>query len=291
MLVTRFTMFTDSDRPVYFPLEELERSDQAGYSDIPWLHSIDGLGDMHSTVLTNQSVLGTVAIGKSIPSRPLTVHLIFPPGWNPKLFRDQLYDYWSLDLHAGHTYRLEFGDHQYTERYIDGIIESIECDIFSKVPMMHISIVCPNPNYYMIPYAELLLDNVLRDHTFNTTIETGLLVRILPGGSGSFNNIKLECTTSVRGLQSFEFKDSLLAGAPFGPHILGGDVISIDTTPGRVIITLTRGGVEYNLLPFTTITNGVMRVLPTTNVYRMRLLPTNSLLTGRATCKELYLGV
>jgi hypothetical protein len=314
MLVTRFSMFTDTSRPVYLPLKETDRTTDIGYSDIPWLHSIDGLGDLpQSTILTNKTILGTTAIGRTIESRTLTVHLIFPPGWNPQVFRRQLYDEWNLDLYEMHTFRIEYGGHQYVERYIDGFIETIVPDIFTSVPMLHISILCPNPNYYLMPYAPLLLDNgvapldadgndipgvpfVPRTDVFNTTVETGFLIQITPQAGGTYTDVQLMCDTGPgqNGVQFFLWPNSKLIGASFSgaKYIQGGDIITIDTTPGMLVISLTRDGINYNLLPFTTITGGVMRVIPTTNEYRMQLLPLGLVgLVGTVTCKELYLGV
>ena len=313
MRVTRFTMFTDTDRPVYFTLDEMRLSKEPGYSDIPWLPSIEGLGDMRSTVLTTKTTNGERRIGKSSPARNLVVHLIFPPGWDPKNFRNQLYDYWNIDLAEEHTFRLEFGDWQYTTRYIDGSVESVEPDIFAKVPMIHISILCPDPNYYRYPDAPLFVDGNGEEtidnngtpssgwwkHTFNTTVETGFEITLLPGVNSSnpgnsptignnYTNVSVSCYTHRKGVQTFAFDT---AGASFG-QIRGGDEVLVDTTPGSVRIILKRGGAEHNLLPYTDITNGIMRVMPTVQEYWLKLTGTGSpAINARATCRELYVGV
>jgi len=319
MTVKRFTMFTDTDRPVYFEFDEMGHSDDPLYADIPWLHSIDGLGDMHSTVLMTATARGSRSIGKSHPPRNLTVHLLFPPAWDPQNFRQQLYDSWNVDLHEEHTFRLEYGDHQYIERYIDGTIESVEPDIFTKVPMIHIAIVCPDPNWYLNPYAELYVDNEThssdippwngRKHTFNTTVETGFKITVLPGnppldsglspGAGNtYSGVRVDCTMYLdkpnQHIRSFVFNDTLLAkpGNPIGA-IKGGDIITIDTNPGSLRIRLLRGSNDYNLLPFTTMVNGMMRVVPTVQQYILSISSATGspAINGRATCKELYVGV
>jgi hypothetical protein len=307
-------MFIDTKRPVYFDFAEMQHSNEAGYSDIPWLHSIEGLGDLPaSTILTTKTTLGEQAIGRSITNRQLVVNLVFPPGWNPRNFRRQLYDYWNFDLYAVHTYRIEYGGHQYIERYIDGIIESITPDIFAAIPSMKITIVCPNPNYYLKPYAPVLLDNGVppkdengddildaplepRTHTFNTTIETGFEIQITPQVGGTYTDISVVCDTgaSYNCVQSFRWPNAKMVNSPWpgAKYIQGGDVIDIDTTPGSLRITLMRDGAKYNLLPFTKMSGGVMRVIPTTNVYKLQLLPLGLPgLVGTATCRELYLGV
>jgi len=137
---------------------------------------------------------------------------------------------------------------------------------------------------------------VPRKHTFNTTVETGFKIKITPQVGGNYTDIRLTCDTGPEyaGLQAFQWLNSKMSNAPWpgAKYIQGGDIINIDTTPGRLIVTLTRNGIQYNLLPFTKMTGGVMRVIPTTNEYKMQLLPQGlSGLVGTATCKELYLGV
>jgi len=319
--VKRFTMFTDTDRPVYFEFDEMGLSDDPMYTDIPWLHSIEGLGDVHSTVLLTATARGSRSIGKSHPPRNLTVHLLFPPAWDPQNFRQQMYDTWNVDIHEQHTFRIEYGNHQYIERYIDGTIENVEADIFSKTPMIHISIVCPDPNWYMNPYAELYVDNEAhpatagepawngRRHIFNTTVETGFKIKILPGNpplgssaspsvGNAYIGVRVDCTMYLgkpnQQTRSFIFSDTLLAkpGNPIGA-IRGGDVITIDTNPGSLRVRLLRGSNDYNLLPFTTMVNGMMRVVPTVQEYILTVSAASGspTINGRATCKELYVGV
>lgn len=141
--------------------------------------------------------------------------------------------------------------------YIDGYVDSVECDLFTNDERMQISIICPQP-YFMdtsdtqvngssvtglftfpfsieedtpIPFSEYVLDNTI--DLYNDSVnEIGVIIDIDVNDSVSSILIRNTGTGETFTL-SYSF--------------LENDHITIDTIKGQKSVTLLRNGVYTNL--------------------------------------------
>lgn len=141
--------------------------------------------------------------------------------------------------------------------YIDGYVESVECDLFTNSEKAQISIICPQP-YFMdtaetqvdgssvtalftfpfsideddpIPISEYVIDNTI-DLYNDAESEVGCLIDI--DVNASVSTIQIQNTGTG---ESFKLSGTFLAG----------DHITISTVKGQKAVTLTRDGVKSNI--------------------------------------------
>lgn len=141
--------------------------------------------------------------------------------------------------------------------YIDGYVDTVECDLFSNSERMQISIICPQP-YFMdtsethvdgrstnslftfpfsidvghpIPFSEIVVDNTI-DLFNDSESEIGAIIDITVGDA--VNSIMIRNTGTG---ETFTLSAAFLAG----------DHITIDTIKGQKSVTLLRDGVYSNL--------------------------------------------
>lgn len=144
--------------------------------------------------------------------------------------------------------------------YIEGYIESNEVSPFTNNEIMQVSIVCPNPYFKdaqlivddiskviqkfkfpfsininePIPYSTIELEQV-KNIVNASESETGLIINAQFGGEVE----ELEIRNTVTG-------ESLTLNYSFEEN----DTLVIDCNKGSKAITLTRDGMEYNLIPY-----------------------------------------
>lgn len=144
--------------------------------------------------------------------------------------------------------------------YIEGYIESNEVTPFTNNEIMQVSIVCPNPYFKdaqliiddiskviqkfkfpfsininePIPYSTIELEQV-KNIVNASESETGLIINAQFGGEVD----ELEIRNTVTG-------ESLTLNYSFEEN----DTLVIDCNKGSKAITLTRDGIEYNLIPY-----------------------------------------
>lgn len=147
------------------------------------------------------------------------------------------------------------------EVYIDGTVENIECDMFTKKEVAQISIICPRPYFkdinslitnfgdisslFSFPFEiesdgmELseITSNVRKSIINNGDVDTGCIIKLFATG------------TVVDPVLYNVFTQEHLA---FEFTMQSGDEITINTNPGEKSITLTRAGVSSNALGYMT---------------------------------------
>ena len=139
--------------------------------------------------------------------------------------------------------------------YIDGYVESVECDLFSNDEQAQISIICPYP--YFSDLTEIVDDisNVVSLFTFPFSINEPI----------PFSNLRSDDVTNVFNTSESEvgvkivifFEDSvntvLIQNIDTGEHITlsysfqTGDVVTINTYKGQKSIKLQRNGTITNI--------------------------------------------
>lgn len=148
-------------------------------------------------------------------------------------------------------------ENQNRDVYIDGYVESVECDLFSDSEKAQISIICPQP-YFMdteetqvdgssvtalftfpfsieeddpIPISEYVIDNTI-DLYNDAESEVGCLIDI---------DVNADISTIL--IQNTGTGESFTLTGTF----LSGDHITINTVKGQKAVTLTRDGVKSNI--------------------------------------------
>lgn len=144
--------------------------------------------------------------------------------------------------------------------YIEGYVETVECDLFTSDEYMQISIICPDPYFkalntivndiskslsaFKFPFS-INVDEPIPFSTINleriTTVDnesetkTGLII------TANFSNAvsKLEIKNTVTG-------ENLIINYNF----IEDDILTINTNKGNKSITLIRNNTEYNLIPY-----------------------------------------
>ena len=145
--------------------------------------------------------------------------------------------------------------------YIDGYVETMEDDFFTKSQNIQISIICPNPYFKSVDYGinsfmnvvDLFespfsipnegmavsekLDNFTVDVTNRGDVSTGVVIH----GIFSGNVIELTIWDKLtKGKMMIEYE------------FVAGDELFIDTNKGQKSITLSRSGEKVNLINYLT---------------------------------------
>lgn len=142
--------------------------------------------------------------------------------------------------------------------YIEGYVESVECDLFSNGETAQISIICPYPYFrsmaetvvnssnsiaaftfpfainlgYPIPISEYADDGYISVYN-SSQVETGAIIEI---------NVNSDCS-SIELLNATTNNDLILEYA-----FLAGDKITINTNKGQKGVQLLRNGTFTNIL-------------------------------------------
>ncbi len=140
--------------------------------------------------------------------------------------------------------------------YIEGYVETVECDLFAQSETMQISILCPEP--YLKSLEEFYDDisKMLAQFEFPFAIDSkGIEFSSIDGARVSNIINKGERATGViiditiNGAASSPTIQNIETGEKFGLNIELelGDHIVIDTNAGSKSVILIRDGVEYNI--------------------------------------------
>jgi len=123
---------------------------------------------------------------------------------------------------------------------IQGEVESCEAPLFTAEPIVTVSIICFDPDFYALASSEV---------AGSTTSTSGEATFQYPGSTEAGFIFELPVTRTLTGFtiyntlpngiqQIFDFEDGLLSG----------DKITLTTVPGNKSITRTRAGVEKSVL-------------------------------------------
>ena len=124
---------------------------------------------------------GEALSGMSVGKRNIVMMIGLNPDWeiqSPEELRQLLYNYFMPKLFV----QLRFHSTNYPTVRIDGYVEDVKPNIFSKSPQMQVSIICPNPDF--IAVEETVFTGLTGDGTSYTAIdyigsvETGFVLEV-----------------------------------------------------------------------------------------------------------------
>lgn len=141
--------------------------------------------------------------------------------------------------------------------YIDGYIDSVECDLFTNSEKMQISIICPQP--YFLDMSETQVDgsSVNALFTFPFTIELGTPIPfselVIDNSIELYNDSANEIGVLIDIDVESDVSSILIRNTGTGETFTlaynfdAGDHITINTIKGQKSITLLRNGIYSNL--------------------------------------------
>lgn len=148
--------------------------------------------------------------------------------------------------------------------YIDGYVEEVKCDVFTKSEKAQISILCPDPYFRSVEETSTEISSVVGAFTFPFSIEDDDPVPIscfdensvadVYNDSSTETGVKIDLffTASVSQvkIQNTGTGEILTLNYSFNAD----DRVTVNTNKGHKSITLTRNGVESNI--FTALAKG-----------------------------------
>ncbi len=153
-------------------------------TDLIQIRNIEGLHPVKASINTTSrgSVAGASIGGSSIPSRNIVLTLGLNPDWDEWTY-DKLRDLVYLYFMPSKPTRLIFFRQDKTTVQIEGVVESVENNMFSKDPELQVSIICSDPYFIAVDPTVLTGQTIRPDGTittvdYNGTIETGILVKV-----------------------------------------------------------------------------------------------------------------
>lgn len=236
------------------------------------IKNITGIGPVKASINTTDLAVSDGAIYNSARagSRNIvfTFQLLEDPQTNlVETVRQRTYKYFPLKKQLTLTFET---DHRVCE--IKGYVESNEPDIFQKEETIQISIVCPNP-YFYLPDSAIVLNGVESEFTFpfsNESLEDDLIIfgnivssvsteYIYDGDVDSGVLFYMHCMDDVKNVTVYNMttrermtiNTSVIKSIVGGEDddLISGDDIYLSTISGNRYISLIRGGKEYNILP------------------------------------------
>lgn len=167
-------------------------------TDLIQIYNIEGLDPVKASVNTSSygAVDGAVYIGSNVMSRNIVLTLHPNPDWNTWTYEKLRYLLYSYFM-PKRSVRLVFESDDIVPVQIDGIVESIIPDLFSKDPEFQISIICPDPYFTAVDPVIMYGQSVRAggstlDIDYKGNIETGIYIKVEYGGSPLPTNIGIQ---------------------------------------------------------------------------------------------------
>ena len=217
------------------------------------IQQIEGLAPPQATVNLTNVVGMDGAKFNSAKLEPREIVLYIKINGNAERNRINLYQYFSTK---------SFVKLYYTngERnvYIEGIVQSFDCDFFAKGEIAQISILCPYPYFKDIVEIVSDISNVQGLFTFPFSIETPIPFSEYSDGGEStlFNESQSDIGMVIRAtfngnVNSLEIRN-VLTGEDFEVDysFIADDVLIADTNSGNKSVKLIRAGNTTNLFPY-----------------------------------------
>lgn len=141
--------------------------------------------------------------------------------------------------------------------WIDGYVESVECDLFQKAEQAQISIICPQPYFRSVKQMIADISSTTALFTFPFTINESNPIPISSYEADATAVVTNETATPTGVIIEMDFQDSasevVLANTDTGETITlnyafqAADRVTINTNPGEKSVRLTRGGVTTSI--------------------------------------------
>lgn len=193
---------------------------------------VSGLTPVAANINTSTAGIndGVVYNSARLSYRNIVITLCFAR--NVETSRIKLYDYFQTKQFC----RLYFSNGS-RDVYIDGYVETFECDLFTMTETAQISIICPKP------YFKSVME------TINSgTIETAETTVTIPnnGDVPVGMNIELNFSGSV----SAPVIRNTVTGEYFqlNRDFVSGDKVTVNTRSGEKSVILAHSGVDFNII-------------------------------------------
>lgn len=141
--------------------------------------------------------------------------------------------------------------------YIDGYVDSVECDLFTNDERMQISIICPNPYFMDTEDTQVDGGSISSLFTFPFSIDIGSPIPfsnyVLDTTIVLYNDsddqigmlIDIDINADVSTLQIVNTDNGAVFTLSY--QFVDGDHITINTIKGQKAVTLLRDGIYYNI--------------------------------------------
>lgn len=211
---------------------------------------VNGLTPVAANINTSTAGIndGVVYNSARLSYRNIVITLCFAR--NVETSRIKLYDYFQTKQFC----RLYFSNGS-RDVYIDGYVETFECDLFTMTETAQISIICPKPYFKNVTEtvnsgatvsAAFEFPTAFNDVVFSTET-AGTTVTIPNNGDVSAGmDIEINFTGSV----SAPVIRNAATGEYFrlNRNFVSGDKVTVNTRSGEKSVILTRFGVEFNII-------------------------------------------
>lgn len=211
---------------------------------------VSGLTPVAANINTSTAGIndGVVYNSARLSYRNIVITLCFAR--NVETSRIKLYDYFQTKQFC----RLYFSNGS-RDVYIDGYVETFECDLFTMTETAQISIICPKPYFKNVTEtvnsgatvsAAFEFPTAFNDVVFSTET-AGTTVTIPNNGDVSAGmDIEINFTGSV----SAPVIRNAATGEYFrlNRNFVSGDKVTVNTRSGEKSVILTRFGVEFNII-------------------------------------------
>lgn len=233
------------------------------------IRDIKGLGPVKATITTTElAQRGSFPTGSNTPGRNIVMEVGYNPDWiehTPSSLRQKLYGYFMPEQPV--TLRFFRDDGPPVE--IDGFAEDCDPSIFDQDPTMHISVICPDPDFVAVSpsivegTAKVAPDSV--DFTAVSNIATSALLEITAAEGDE---------TTYDGLITFERK-TLKPGAELfviEGTVAEGILVRIDSKRGNKLAQVDYGPEQTNILNSMTDESMWPQITPGTNKVKVFLV-------------------
>lgn len=215
--------------------------------------SITGLNPPNATINTNANANfdGSTFNSSKLNERNIVITIL--PRGDVEQSRQLLYQYIKSKQFVRFYYR-----NRSRNVYIDGRVETFECDFFENPQQAQISIVCPSPYFMDVETKTNEISYILKGFTFpfcTNEGETFVFGTEIPFAKTSINNTS---DVAIGAIIQFEFTGEVdtpkLYKEETGESIIvkgkfrRGDVVTINTIDGRKSVSLLRDGVTTNVI-------------------------------------------
>lgn len=202
---------------------------------------IGGLDPVNATIVSTSfaNMDGEQYHSSRRESRNITMKLQLDTGntsGNVRDIRRRLYNYLMPKSQVG----LRFVDSDGLNVDISGRVESFEAPLFTNEPVVDVSIMCFNPDFYdatsVVFSGKTTSDTSTFDVEYKGTVETG--VQFSLNVDRAISEFSIYHRTPEGELKTLEFNDVLTAG----------DILRINTIAGNKSVYLTRAGTTRSVL-------------------------------------------
>ena len=236
------------------------------------VESIIGLNPTNANINTNSNANfdGTTYNSSKLNERNIVITLL--PRGNVEQSRIELYKYVKVKQFI----RFYFANSS-RNVYIDGYVESFECDFFENPQKAQISIICPQPYFNAMHADTYELSFVQNGFTFPFCTNKGKT--FVFGNYSEYAKIQVlnDSDVAIGALITFImqgdvsnpviFKENTGEYIKISGDYVRGDVITINTIDGKKSITLTRDGKTTSLLNNMLFGSSWFKIEPVRNVF------------------------